>query len=422
MIPPEIPAIGSEAGPPVRRATWWTLTKNMYAVVAKWFIVPVISAIIGLTVVGRLLDQWEGPDYRIYFVGPTGTAATNGLQDMVDAFDEARATVRSLDGVRVNVYTRDDGGDPAFARSTATELANREDVLLVVGHILSTTTKEALPSYLVAAKPPIPVLLTTETSPNIFPPRPTLDVEFPVYRLSPTDDVQAKDAYEFALGMHAKSFWVVEDTSNAVYASYLADKFIEQAQKYQTGVLLLSTTLSMPSMQTVRQLGVDWVFYAGDWRGALILIHAVKASKLSNIRFILSDSCADEGLLKNGGNDVKGVYVTHPLTVATYKKAHYGVYSQDALRIIDQLLDRANQHFAEYAAKQGGMGYTIRRLLRVHRISDARNVLIETMHTGRDLPFRRSTGERIQFDREGAPVGAHFHVWRIEGGQFTDVH
>ncbi len=59
-----------------------------------------------------------------------------------------------------------------------------------VGHVLSSTTKAALPIYM-KTDPQIPVILTTETNPQILPARDDPDQEFPVFRLSPTDDDQA---------------------------------------------------------------------------------------------------------------------------------------------------------------------------------------------------------------------------------------
>ena len=108
-----------------------------------------------------------------------------------------RASARTLNGVPVKFEEIDDAGDPALARTIANSLASKPETLMVVGHVSSSNHEEALPVYM-NAEPQIPVILTTETNPHILPASADPDEEFPVFRLSPTDDDQAKSAYQFA--------------------------------------------------------------------------------------------------------------------------------------------------------------------------------------------------------------------------------
>src|SRR5437764_611976 len=164
----------------------------------------------GLVIITRLTGLFTGPDnYLIYFIGPLG--GDNSLVKMENIFRKAAA--RLIDGVPIKFEEIDDSGDPGIAQSIATRLASSSDTLMVVGHVLSSTTKEALPIYM-KADPQIPVILTTETNPQILPARADPDQDFPVFRLSPTDDDQALSAYEFATAQYGQQFWVVEGSNN----------------------------------------------------------------------------------------------------------------------------------------------------------------------------------------------------------------
>jgi branched-chain amino acid transport system substrate-binding protein len=329
------------------------------------------------------------------------------------------AQTLNLNGIPVKFDEIDDNGDPAIAHQVATDLAKRKDTLMVVGHVLSSTTKEALPIY-IGASPQIPVILTTETNPEILPKSDDPDQEFPVFRLSPTDDDQAASAYEFAKQHDAKKFWVVEDPNNSVYTKYLANRFLEDAQRSSTSVLSLTSLMNPLPSQTVERLGVQWVFFAGGWHGALMLIRELKAANLSQLKFILSDGCASPELLQNGGADVNGVYVMHPLKAEEFSKKGYGIYASDALEIIDRLIKKADQRFSEIAQREVGLPYRLHQALRIHRVSDARQVVSECMIRSMASPFRLSTGEVFRFRKNATREDATFNVWTIRDGRFED--
>jgi ABC-type branched-subunit amino acid transport system substrate-binding protein len=394
-------------------------SRKTLAILKSTVLSPLIGSLIGIVIISRLTGIFTGPDnYVIYFVGPLG--GDTSLLKMENTFRAAPA--HSLNGVPVKFEELDDSGDPAIAHSIAAQLAKRNNTLLVVGHVLSSTTKEALPIYM-NANPPIPVILTTETNPQILPSSTDPDQEYPVFRLSPTDDDQAKCAFEFARKQHGTKFWVVEDAGNAVYSRYLAEKFLEEAQNNRTAVLLFSSIMNLPSAQTVDHLGTEWVFLAGDWRSALTLIRETRASGMSGkVRFILSDSSATQELLDNGGPEVEGVYLMHQLKASVFRSNNqgYGVYASYALEIIDRLLKKADQRFSELARQEVGAAYLMRKLLQVHRVSDARAVLDKCMIRSMTSPYRLSNGEVFRFRKEGTREDARFNVWRIANHQFQD--
>jgi ABC-type branched-subunit amino acid transport system substrate-binding protein len=389
----------------------------LYSFARSKVFTPFLNSVLSIVLLTRLTGFYTGPDsYLIYFVGPLG--GNTSLVKMENIFK--RASARTLNGVPVKFEEIDDAGDPALARTIAKSLASKPETLMVVGHVLSSTTKEALPVYM-NAEPQIPVILTTETNPQILPASADPDEEFPVFRLSPTDDDQAKSAYQFARNLGAQRFWVVEDPANAVYTKYLANKFLEDAQRNTTRVLLQTSVMNPPATQLLERLGVQWVFFAGEWRGALMLIRSLKALAPLRINFILSDGAASAELLANGGSDVEGVYVMHQLKAKDFRDQGYGVYANNALEIIDRLLAKADQRFSSLAREEVGLPYIVRQTLRIHRVSDARRVLIKCMNRTMASPFRMSTGEVFRFRKDGTREGAKFNIWKIQKHEFVDI-
>lgn len=407
--------------------------KKRWSRFARFFVKAVISPLIGaiiLTiVVSNVADLWRGPDY--YHIYVVGDSAETFVKDIRDKLKESiKGKDLRIDGVKADIKYLDDQGKPDRAQEISSELAKAKDTLMVVGHFLSTQTKEALPNYL-EADPPIPVILTTETNPNVFQDETMTNVEegrYPVYRLSPTDDEQAISAAEYAISKGATVFWVVEDISNRDYTHYLAAKFIERVQEKGEAVVLWSTILNIPFEEIYEELNINCVFFAGKWSNALILIRQIKAlssgKKMPII--ILSDWAAEQNLIKQGKDDVEKVYLTHPLGAGQ----GYALYGEYAFKIIKILIDEANNKFKEKMREKGRVSYWLKRLLDMHRVKDTRYVLNSTMKKfkGDEYPycyepyeFKINDKEYYVFQKDGTRENAKFHVWQIKNGQFTEA-
>jgi branched-chain amino acid transport system substrate-binding protein len=340
-----------------------------------------------------------------------------------------RSTLDS--SIPVQTEIRNDFGDPEKAQTIAQELVRRPDVLMVVGHVYSTPTQRALPIYM-QADPPIPVILTTETNPGLLPPpAPTDDRVPPVFRLFPTDDNQAKVAADFIATQKAKSVWVVEDTSNPTYSQYLARTFLNAVYDDQPSlkVVLWSTNLNLPPY-AVDKLGIDWVFFAGDWRNGLVLIRQLQAMPgTKNARVLLSDASVDKLLLKYGGADVEGVYLLHPLSADMFNNGEYAVVGKWAYGMASALIDEAHEQFDDLAARGAPWGYRLRKVLGLRRVSDARRAISGVMTTKVNkgspitLPDLPDTAITMGRDGSGAVIrkDASFHVWRIDHNKFVPV-
>jgi ABC-type branched-subunit amino acid transport system substrate-binding protein len=317
-------------------------------------------------------------------------------------------------------------------------VAARPDTLMVVGHFSSTATKAALPAYLRAARPKIPVIMTTETNPNLMPPK-AGDSYDPVFRLSPTDDEQAIVAAGFAMDKGARAFLVVEDQTNPVYSQLLTRTFCDHVLKTSRGrstpVILRAHDVSTLPIEAIRAMGVDWVFFAGSAQNAVLLARQVKAMQGGRpIQLLFSDASVDQQLAE-GGPAVEGAYVTYSTGADTYNSDQgSGEYGTNAFMLMQQLVGNANDHFAQRAGEMAGVGYQIRRILGLKSVSDARSVLIATMEHAIDNKWTFRLNDRTEskfssrdVEAVGDAIGggmrerASFHVWQICKQKFVEA-
>lgn len=390
---------------------------SVYVLLGKWIIAPLIGAAIAALLISRLINAFIGVDhYSVYVVGPSDQPA------LADAFTKfANTPVHwSIQGIPVRLKVQDDQGEPDFAARIAAGLSKRDDTLLVIGHFQSSSSKAALPLYM-DADPPIPVILTTETTANILPAANRPHTYYPVLWLSPDDDSEVRAAFDFARGKGAKAFWIVQDDlANPVYSSYLAEKFMERAQSPVTQVLLQTSPTLVLSPSVVKHLKTDWIFFAGGWRAALLFIRQLHAAGFTGMHILMSDGCATQDLLDAASTgELDGIYVAHSLFAKTFSDSHYGAYADDSIALVDKLISDADAGLSDGSAVPEGLGYRIRRMAGVHRVQDSRNAVIQAIHSVSgekvNLPHGPAT-----FEKNGARR-AKFHIWQIVNGKFVDA-
>lgn len=402
---------------PSRAAGLRRWCKSCYTLLKTWLIGPLIGAAITALLISRIVSIFIGADhYSVYVVGPSDQPA---LSDAFTKFNNASVSW-SIRGIPVRLKVQDDQGEPDSAKRIAADLSTRDDTLLVIGHFQSSSSKQALPIYM-DARPPVPVILTTETTTNVLPPTPNPETYYPVLRLSPDDDSEARAAFEFAQRKGAKTFWIVQDDlANPVYSSYLAEKFMERAQSQKTRVLLQTSPTLILSSSAMSQLRTDWIFFAGGWRSALLFIRQLHAARFAGMRILLSDGCATQELLDAATEgELDGIYVAHPLDAKTFSENHYGAYADDSIALAQKLILNADAEFSEGAAEGGGFGYRLRSLAGIHRVEDARNAMIHAIQS--------LWGEKVnlphgfaKFDKNGTRK-AKFHVWQIVHNKFVNA-
>ncbi len=387
-----------------------------------------VGAFLALVIGARVTNYFSGPEnYKIYVIGQL--EVDSDIKDLFEAIKEGEVPGVSIDTKSVKIEKRDDKGDPHDAEQIAQEIAARNDTLLVVGHVFSTQTQAALPYYR-GAQPPIPVILTTETNPNLLPKRVSAGSCPPAMRLSPTDDDQAIRVASFA-AEKAKNFWVVADIANIVYSRYLTAQFVTKITDQGKRVVLQSTSYNVPPLETLKAHNIDGVFFAGDRVDALILIRQIRALTAQHVFptaphgpvIILSDWAVDNSLLTLGGKEVEGVFLTHPLTAEDYsdRTKGYSAYGRNAITLVQNLIREADREFSRNRRDQDRF-YWRKRARKMHRVGDARAVLDEVMQQCVARPGLNGTTDcKYQRDADGKEENGFFHVWQAKGGHFKTV-
>jgi hypothetical protein len=441
------------------RAVW--LFEQFYALLNRWIVVPLLSMLVGAVIISRITNWYFGTfPYKIYVVGNMNDSFSVAKQindGFTKEFEARSQELKNFEGGALTVAQEDDRGDPVRARQIAEKIARQPDTLMVIGHTASGQSKEALPVYL-AAEPPIPVILTTETNPDLVPAKIKKHKFRPVFRLLPTDKVQARVAADFIkeqAGASHKSIWVVQDMSgigNHVYSSYLADEFVKDVSNGRTegesgdrskdvssDVVLWSNNLSLPSPRALIDLNIGWVFFPGGWRPALVLIRELRgiygSSRDRMPTIVLSDASAEQQLITGSDDDVKDdvkVYITYPMKVEE-KGSDNSVYGRNAARVIEGLIedDNSSLDFDEVADQCRTIGYHFRSLMGIKRVRDARCVLSALMQEAEEdrRSFLLSKEKKIAFgvDEDGedgvrVDKDATFYVWRVDKSvhQFAD--
>ncbi|MBE0659405.1 MAG: ABC transporter substrate-binding protein [Bryobacteraceae bacterium] len=408
------------------RKLWGQLSQSWPVRFATQFVIlPLIGVLVSGIVIGRLADGFFGP--KNYVVVVVGDESDPAARRMLAA--AARPLSLEIDGVQVKTETRSDLADPDKAYTLAQELALRPDVLMVVGHGSSSVSMRVLPIYM-QADPPVPVILTTDTNPGLLPPLALDDDRIrPVFRLFPTDDNQAEVGARFVASRRASSVWIIEDAGNPTYSHYLARAFLNVLyEKYGSiNVVLWSSNSSLPPYAFDR-LGFDWVFFAGDWRNALILLRqlqAIPGKKKPSV--LLSDGAVDGRLKFFGGENLEGVYLLHPLSADQFSRNGNTVVGEEAHSLVSSLIDAVDRDFGRLATESAPTGYRLRKWLGLRRVSDARRAMSRYMAraVNNGLALGSADGtitmEKDTKTRSVVRKNASFHVWRVEQGRFIEV-
>lgn len=360
-----------------------------------WVAGALILTIITVAIFKPLEKLFRGPkEYYIYIVSNFTDETAKNIRDK---FEGTFDTTLEIDGVEIVTKRENDYGDPSKAQTIASDIAERDNTLMVVGHFYSNTTAKALPEYM-SADPQIPVILTTETNPHLLPSNNYNNIPLkeyqPIYCLSPDDYNQAKTAAEHATSeKENQNFWVVQDVDNKVYSNFLSINFIEKVQeKKDKKVLLLTDNTLILSAETLKAFEIDCIFFAGHWRNALILIHQINTiyKNITKPKIILSDGCVDNRLIKQGKDAVEGVFLTHQKKQEYFRKeGGWGIYGIDAAKVVKEIIRDTNATF-----KKG----RLKKWFGIHRVNDARNAIKNAMYKKFGGKYRRDD---------------IFHIWKI---------
>ncbi len=387
----------------------------------------VLLSLFAIAFVGRVTLWIVGPPaYKVYIVGDFQNSPKH--VSIRKGFNPDRSLNKDIDGCKVEIEYVDDKGNLEEARRVAAMIRDEDDALLVVGHMRSTNTKQALGVYMLE-EPPIPVILTAETNPDLAPAPELHDLDYPVVRLSASDKVQARNAVDFAVRSKARSFWVMEGAVNPVYAEYLAREFRNEVQRRQGEVLLLTSRLTLPPAEVLRKLNMDCLFFAGAWQDALVAVRQVRKLNGGILPrlVLLSDAAVEQDLIAQGGRDVEGVHLMHPARAAQAGGADitnlYELFGRDARLMVERLIDEADARFVERRRRLHPFDYLLKRVLALHRVADAREVLNEAIRSLPKLSRDQQGTEEFTYRSDSglSNTNQRFHVWQVTQGRFTDV-
>jgi branched-chain amino acid transport system substrate-binding protein len=382
-------------------------------------LMQVVTAILSLVIVARITNWWTGPQtYRVYVVGSFNPSEET-TQEVWNGFSQKDNNLGSIDGINVVIGRANDSGNPDEAARVANDLAQRGDTLMVVGHLLSSQSKAALPIYLRNIAEPVPVILATETNPELMPSNLPDENPYPVFRFSPTDDRQAAKAADFAVEkLHADRFWIVKDKDNLTYSEYLVKEFQRQVTKAGKHVITITDSDSLPNLDALNKANVQCVFFAGDEAHAMTLIDQIGSIQwASRPRIMLSDWSVGPRLIPQEGKAVEGVYLFHPLAANVYNSAQYAWYGSQAREVVEHLVRDADSRFSQTLSDKESVSYFFKRLLNIHRVGDARMAIGAIMSERHTYQTPTLT---YAFDHDGASSTSEFHIWQIQKQKFVE--
>jgi branched-chain amino acid transport system substrate-binding protein len=229
------------------------------------------------------------PDIKIAAAAPiTGSQADVG-NDLINgiklAVNEANQAGGLL-GRKIDLQIVDDAADPKEAVSVANKLAAQQDIVGLVGHMNSGTTKPAAEVYNQAG---LPVVMPVPTNPEI-----TQRGFNNLFRIPPTDLAQGVAGAKFALAkLGKKRFAIIHDKTD--YGKPLAE-VVRKTVDAQGGQVVAFEGITEGDkdfravLTKVKQAKPDVLYFGGIYNeGGLI---AKQANELGlKVQFLSADGC-----------------------------------------------------------------------------------------------------------------------------------
>ncbi len=276
------------------------------------------------------------------------------------ALDSSRRTLTLRERVQLEGF--DDGGDTVEAEKIASELVDRPEVLAIIGHTSSATTRAAANVYRLAS---IPLLMPIATSPRAMLPLAGGPRARNAFRLIPSDDrAQAPAVALIATdSLRARSIYLVADVSPAAreHSEPLADAIASLLTTVPTVPQLVDRTRDDLGAvaEKIRAQRADLVIFVGYVSTAQELLFALRNAYPSRDsvlrpRLILTDGARDSNLDVSGfesywffplpgteafGNGSSDLQLLRKLRLRRGQET-YEMYSYDAVLILAEAVDR----------------------------------------------------------------------------------
>lgn len=150
----------------------------------------------------------------------------------------------------------------------------------------------------------------------------------------------------------------------------------------------------------------------------MTLINQIGSIKwTSKPRIMLSDWSVGPNLIPREGKAVEGVYLFHPLSAHVYNSTQYAWYGSQAREVVEHLVRDADSRFSQTLSTEEPVSYFFKKLLNIHRVSDAR-ISIGAIMTERHS--YQTPSLTYAFDHDGASSSSEFHIWQIQKQKFAD--
>jgi branched-chain amino acid transport system substrate-binding protein len=330
------------------------------------------------------------PLERVY-----GKTAVQGAQLAVEEINRT-----GINGRRIQLEIRDDRTEGTTAVTVAHEFLAMPQVLAVLGHVNSGTTRAAAPVYaqgLVALSP-------SATSPDIAQLSPW------IFRVTASDAANSVALAEASrrFGRRIAVIYLNDDYGRALARSFADALRSAGIQPVRIDPYLEDLDDFTPYLERVRRAGVDLIFFAGLEEGAARAITQARALGM-DVRFMGGDGIEALAFM---GSTYDGTLVGtlyHPeasdvaMAFAERFRAAYGndpdspaALAYDGMNLLAEALragNRSRPAIRSYLARVGRAG-----------------------HESGGLPEYRGVTGTIRFDEHGDPVGKDFAVTIVSDG------
>jgi hypothetical protein len=430
----------------------------------------------------------EGPKpYKIYVVADSDTDS-----DTMKVFqtEDQKSEFARIGGVKVQVQLETlEGSDPSgnAAQQMAQNLVDAPDTLLVIEHARSQNIENSVQTYF-DARPQVPLITTVATDDDLLAPCSVKESGqrsscfdgywvdavtknrqpfAPLLQLSPTNQVQAASAVQFAIQNGKHRFLVIlgNDPSDQSYTANMNSAYSAAISAAHGQVVGIRHMDALPKNSDFDKLKPDCVLYAGGFGEAQTLFNDLSTMKSGTPDFILmlSDSVIqsrgkddlaefqlpDRTVLPANTNvDRKGAVVAaaireripaqrtgntspkteHSLQVNfTYQTdagdfdSHSNAYVEDAFSVAVQLISDLNDRGVDLRLR-------LKSLLHLQSAKDVRRNLLEVMRENSSSRtwYKSTLGIPYVFDGPKQYRGI-FHVWQLRShpsllaGEMDDV-
>ena len=425
----ETPEIDRTARDQETTVAYW---KKARSFAKDHLLIPCLVFVFGIVIADQVKDWWTGPKtYKIYFVGNLKNRDVKRV--LLGVKQESDSAKLEVDGINVEFEREDDSGTEDGARAVATNLAKRDDTLIVIGHVLDQQTVEALPIYM-TARPAVPVIATVETGsrflaniPACIPKNAATDY-CPFIQMSPSEEEEAIRAVDFAVHKGKKRFLIASEvgdppTSKTSSLKDYYEKVLSDPSYVSSGVQP-AVVIDVPKqgiadIARIKSEDPDCILYIGSLETALPLIDQVRRLPgwTSPPTFVLSEASLKRSALLDTFPPLADVYFASQEDGKEINLLS-SVYGEDAYNIASALLQAANEQLRESPT----WAFKIRHSINMHRAADVRNALKAAMLKGEqsDQEFPGVSDQVYRFSNHRR-INSRFHMLQTSSAGLRDA-